>query len=86
MTDCPCCLQNTVESIDYARAHQVPDMERGFAIHTNYGVIEVTQADGLAVLAAFAAQVGVLLQKRRDRLAPPPEKPQRAKRGKGASS
>ncbi|VBF96449.1 hypothetical protein [Burkholderia pseudomallei] len=44
---------NMIEALRYALAKQVPDMERGFVIQTNYGdlVIDAADADHFAALA-----------------------------------
>ncbi|KVQ01856.1 hypothetical protein WJ96_33225 [Burkholderia ubonensis] len=36
---------NTVDALRYALAKQVPAMERGFTIQTNYGSIEIAAED-----------------------------------------
>ena len=37
------------ECLSYALAKQVPDMERGFSIATNYGEIHIDAEDALAL-------------------------------------
>ncbi len=46
--------------LSYALAKQVPDMERGFRIETNYGAIEICEEDALA----FSALTQRILTKR----------------------
>ena len=34
-------MSDDIDKISYALSKQVPDMARGFTIHTNYGDIEI---------------------------------------------
>jgi hypothetical protein len=45
-----------VGRINYALSKQVPDMEKGFKIHTNYGVISITAREAPA-FARLAEQM-----------------------------
>lgn len=38
-------MSDDIERISYALSKQVPDMARGFTIHTNYGDLEIDAAD-----------------------------------------
>lgn len=40
------CTATTSDKASYALAKQVPDMERGFTIHTNYGDIVIEPGPG----------------------------------------
>lgn len=51
--------------IEYALAKQVPDMARGFTIHTNYGDI-VIEAGWMATWAAKMMMVAFTSQQRED--------------------
>jgi len=50
---------DTVETIGYALAKQVPDMERGFTIQTSYGELRIDAEDA----ARVAKVVRSILQK-----------------------
>ncbi|MBB2918301.1 hypothetical protein [Cupriavidus alkaliphilus] len=53
-----------LDNIRYAIAKQLPDMERGFTIHTNYGDLVIEQEDA----AAFVALTGKVLRRKLARL------------------
>ena len=43
---------DALQRISYALSKQVPDMARGFTIHTSYGDIEIDAADADSVIVA----------------------------------